>query len=84
VYFCGLLWLVGGPWHFTRVKSSAIGWKITHRDISIKGLSPAFEGIKIEQLSDIHMDEFTEPFLLREAINRVNRERPDYVFLTGD
>jgi hypothetical protein len=58
--------------------------EIVHQDIWIKGLSPAFEGVKIVQLSDIHMDEFTEPFLLREAIHRINRERPDYVFLTGD
>ncbi|MFZ0746561.1 MAG: metallophosphoesterase [Terracidiphilus sp.] len=58
--------------------------EVVHRDISIKGLSHAFEGVKIAQLSDIHMDEFTEPFLLREAINRINCERPDYVFLTGD
>lgn len=58
--------------------------QVVHQDISIKGLSAAFDGVKIAQMSDIHMDEFTEPFLLREAIERVNRERPDYVFLTGD
>lgn len=58
--------------------------EVVHQDISITGLSPAFDGVKIAQLSDIHLDEFTEPFLLREAIDRINRERPDYVFLTGD
>ncbi len=58
--------------------------EVVHQDISIKGLSPAFDGVKIAQLSDIHLDEFTEPFLLREAIDWINRERPDYVFLTGD
>ncbi len=58
--------------------------EVVHQDISIKGLSPAFDGVKVAQLSDIHLDEFTEPFLLREAIDIVNRARPDYVFLTGD
>ncbi|MGA9586860.1 MAG: metallophosphoesterase, partial [Terracidiphilus sp.] len=58
--------------------------EVVPQDISIKGLSPAFDGVKIAQLSDIHLDEFTEPFLLRESIDRINRERPDYVFLTGD
>ena len=57
---------------------------VVHQSISIKGLAPAFEGVKIAQLSDIHLDEFTEPFLLHEAVDRINRERPDYVFLTGD
>ena len=58
--------------------------EVVHQDISIKSLPHAFEGVKIAQLSDIHMNEFTEPFLLREAINRINHERVDYVFLTGD
>jgi predicted MPP superfamily phosphohydrolase len=58
--------------------------EVVYQDISIKGLSPSFDGVKIAQLSDIHLDEFTEPFLLREAIDRINHARPDYVFLTGD
>jgi uncharacterized protein len=58
--------------------------EVVHLDISIKGLSQAFDGVKIAQLSDIHLDEFTEPFLLRDGIDRINCERPDYVFLTGD
>lgn len=58
--------------------------EVVHQDITIKGLSPAFDGVKLAQLSDIHLDEFTEPFLLREAIDQINRAHPDYVFLTGD
>jgi len=58
--------------------------EVVHQDISIKGLPSAFDGVTIAQLSDIHLEEFTEPFLLREAIDRTNSERPDYVFLTGD
>jgi hypothetical protein len=58
--------------------------EVVHREIWLKGLSPAFDGVKAAQLSDIHLDEFTEPFLLRASIDRINRERPDYVFLTGD
>jgi len=58
--------------------------EVVHQDISIKGLAPGFDGVKIAQLSDIHLEEFTESFLLREAIEQINRARPDYVFLTGD
>lgn len=58
--------------------------EVVHQQILIRGLPAAFDGVKIAQLSDIHLDEFTEPFLLRDAIDQTNRARPDYVFLTGD
>lgn len=58
--------------------------EVVHRDITLPGLPPAFDGARLAQLSDIHLDEFTEPFLLRAAIDEINRARPDYVFLTGD
>lgn len=57
---------------------------IVDRDIYIKELPHEFSGMKIVQLSDIHLDEFTEPFLLREAIHQINRMQPDVVLLTGD
>jgi predicted MPP superfamily phosphohydrolase len=57
---------------------------ITRRDIRLRSLSSAFEGMRIVQLSDIHLDEFTEPFLLRQAIEHINRLQPDLVLLTGD
>lgn len=58
--------------------------EVTHKTIRIQGLSPAFDGMTIAQLSDIHLEEFTEPFLVREAIDEINRARPDMVLLTGD
>jgi uncharacterized protein len=57
---------------------------IVHRDVRISGLPPAFDGMTIAQLSDIHLDEYTEPFLLREAVDHINRMQPDMVLLTGD
>lgn len=58
--------------------------EVTRRDIFVPGLPQAFDGFRIAHLSDIHMDEFTEPFLLRDAVNHINSLRPDAVFLTGD
>lgn len=58
--------------------------EITSRDIWLRSLPAAFEGMKIVQLSDIHLDEFTEPFLLRHSIEQINRIAPDVVLLTGD
>jgi hypothetical protein len=58
--------------------------EITHRDVFIAGLPQAFDGFRVAQLSDIHLDEYTEPFFLRDAVRHVNRLNPDAVFLTGD
>jgi predicted MPP superfamily phosphohydrolase len=57
---------------------------VSHRDIFLRGLPAAFDGVRIAQLSDIHMDEFTEPFFLRHAIDLINQAKPDIVVLTGD
>src|SRR3984957_18358214 len=58
--------------------------EITRRDVFLPGLSPAFDGFQIAQLSDIHLDEYTEPFLLLDAIHHINSMNPDAVFITGD
>ena len=58
--------------------------EITRRDVFLPGLPQAFDGFRIAQLSDIHMDEYTEPFFLRDAVAHINRMNPDAVFLTGD
>jgi uncharacterized protein len=58
--------------------------EITRPDIRLTGLPAAFDGLRIAQLSDIHMDEFTEPFFLHHVIDRINQLQPDVVLLTGD
>jgi predicted MPP superfamily phosphohydrolase len=57
---------------------------VVRREIRVAGLPPAIDGWRIAQLSDIHLDEYTEPFLLREAIQHINHLQPDMVLLTGD
>ena len=52
--------------------------------ISIRNLPDPFHGYRIAQLSDIHLEEFTEPFFLERVIKRVNALAPDLVLLTGD
>lgn len=52
--------------------------------IAIPNLPEAFDGFRIAQLSDIHLDFFTEPFFLRRAVRQINDLKPDAVFLTGD
>jgi uncharacterized protein len=58
--------------------------EISRREVTIPGLHTAFDGFRAVQLSDIHMDAFTEPFFLHDVVNHVNTLNPDAVFLTGD
>ena len=58
--------------------------EVTSLEVGVPSLPAAFDGISFVQLSDIHLDEFTEPFLLRHSIEQINRIQPDAVLLTGD
>ena len=58
--------------------------EITHTEVRLPGLSAAYDGARLVQLSDIHLDEYTEPFFLNHVIGQVNRLQPDAVLLTGD
>lgn len=53
-------------------------------EVHLPGLPREFDGFRAAQLSDIHIDEFTEPYFVRQAVERINRLAPDAVFLTGD
>lgn len=57
---------------------------VSPSDVFLPGLPEAFDGFRIAQISDIHMDEFTEPFFVRDVVDHINRLNPDAVFLTGD
>jgi predicted MPP superfamily phosphohydrolase len=58
--------------------------EVSENDVVIPSLPRAFDGFRIAQISDIHMDEFTEAFFVRHVVNRINSLNPDAVFLTGD
>jgi hypothetical protein len=58
--------------------------EVNRIEIPMRGLPAAFDGLRIAQLSDIHLDEYTEPFFLRSAVAKINRMQPDAVLLTGD
>jgi predicted MPP superfamily phosphohydrolase len=50
----------------------------------VRNLPPAFENFRVAQISDIHFDEFTEPFFLHRVLRTLNALQPDLVLLTGD
>ncbi len=57
---------------------------ILSRTIRIHQLPDAFVGHRIVQLSDFHLEEFTEPYFLERVVRQVNALLPDIVLLTGD
>lgn len=57
---------------------------ILSRTIPIRNLPPAFAGLRIAQISDIHYDEYTEPSFVHRVVNHVNSLAADLVVLTGD
>ena len=50
----------------------------------VPGLDPAHDGLKVAQLSDLHVGPRTSPALIRSAIAEANAFAPDLVVLTGD
>jgi len=50
----------------------------------LPGLDPAHDGLRVAQLSDLHVGPRTPVERLRDAIDRANAFEPDLVVLTGD
>jgi predicted MPP superfamily phosphohydrolase len=57
---------------------------VIQRPIAIRNLPTPFHGYRIAQISDIHIDEYTEPYFLDRVVKRVNALSPDLVLITGD
>ena len=53
-------------------------------DIVLPRLDPAFDGYRIVQFSDIHMDSHMTPARLRTVVEQVNAQQPDLTVITGD
>jgi uncharacterized protein len=55
---------------------------VSRHDVWVRGLHPGLEGIRIAQISDVHLP--GTPAVAREAVEVIGRERPEVVLLTGD
>ncbi|WP_394834130.1 metallophosphoesterase [Pendulispora rubella] len=63
---------------------SAAYFEITHTVLPLHGLHPAHDGVRIAQLSDLHIGTATPRARVAGALEAVRRAQPDLVFLTGD
>jgi predicted MPP superfamily phosphohydrolase len=58
--------------------------QITHRTFAIANLPDAFLGFRFVQISDIHLEEYTETWFLEHVVAQVNALNPELVLITGD
>jgi predicted MPP superfamily phosphohydrolase len=58
--------------------------KIYRQPITIAGLPPAFDGLRLVQLSDLHSGRFLPLSQIERALALANGLHPDVIVLTGD
>jgi predicted MPP superfamily phosphohydrolase len=59
--------------------------KVFREDIEIKNLPGSFSGLRVVQLSDIHLAGFyNHPGYIRKVVKMVNNLEPDLILFTGD
>lgn len=59
-------------------------FEVTHREVFLSGLDPAHDGLRVGQLSDIHVGGGVPDGRVISAVRALNELAPDLVVLTGD
>lgn len=59
-------------------------FRLQEVDLAVPGLAPDLEGLRIVQLSDIHLSPFLSRADLQWCVNMANETRPHLVVVTGD
>lgn len=62
----------------------AFDFKIFYEKIISPQFPAAFNGLKIVQISDLHLGSFTSSEPLEKAIDLINQQEADYILFTGD
>ncbi len=57
---------------------------LTRIELPVRGLNPAHRGLVACQISDFHVDRDEDLARVYASVELINREHPDFVFLTGD
>jgi predicted MPP superfamily phosphohydrolase len=80
--------LIGGGLLFSGLMVGMIKWafdfKLHRHRVLLPNLPLSFDGLRIVQISDIHLGSWASKQALREAIHRINELEPDLIFFTGD
>ena len=77
---------VGAP--FALIAFGAIvertNFQVTEVDVPVPNLDPDLEGLRLVQLSDIHLSPFLSEQEFARAVDAANELRPHLMFVTGD
>jgi predicted MPP superfamily phosphohydrolase len=63
---------------------SAFDYTVKRKIITIENLPNSFKGLRIVQISDLHVGSFISTEPLETAINIIKQQKPDIIFFTGD
>jgi len=78
----GILLMVAFAWGMAKGRTHV---KVHRESITIPELAASFHGLRVVQLSDIHLAGFyRHPSYIRDVVARVNQLQPDLVLFTGD
>jgi predicted MPP superfamily phosphohydrolase len=58
--------------------------QVVRVELPVRRLRPELHGIVACQISDFHLDRDEDVARLEQAVKTINRQRPEFVFLTGD
>jgi uncharacterized protein len=59
-------------------------FEVTHVELTLPNLDPAHEGLRVVQLSDLHIGRGVPDGRIISVVREVNELKPDLVVLTGD
>ena len=59
-------------------------YSIERVDVPVANLPPELDGLRIAQLSDIHIGNYMPPAEIARAVDMANELKPDIAFVTGD
>jgi uncharacterized protein len=94
----GFGWVATGWWRQARIAAVAAAGvlsvvalvqglrapEVREHVVEVKGLRPEHDGLRIAQLSDLHVGPFLKTGWVEERIAQVEALRPDLVLVTGD
>src|SRR6266849_2277205 len=64
--------------------SGRLRYAIERVDVPVANLPPELDGLRIAQLSDIHIGDYMPPREIARAVDMANELQPDIAFVTGD
>jgi uncharacterized protein len=80
-YLAGTLPFFAATYGFA---NGRLKYQVQKVDIPIEGLPKELDGLRIAQLSDIHIGDFMPQEEVRRAVEMANELRPDLAVITGD